>query len=126
MKGLFDTDNGRVGLDRVVALAHCHRGLDVVFLAELTAAGQVYRAVAGDAPSFEIVLNRDGPSDAAYSRRLVAGEIPNVIHDAATDARVSELPATRQARIGSFIGVPVRLSDGTSYGALCGLSHAPD
>jgi EAL domain-containing protein (putative c-di-GMP-specific phosphodiesterase class I) len=39
---------------------------------------------------------------------------------------VSELRVTRQARIGSFIGVPVRLSDGTSYGALCGLSHAPD
>jgi hypothetical protein len=54
MKGLFDMDNGRVGLDRVVALAHCHLGLDVVFLAELTAAGQVYRAVSGDAPSFEI------------------------------------------------------------------------
>src|ERR1700726_2840099 len=116
MKGLFDTDIGRVGLDRVVALAHCHLGLDVVFLSELTAAGQVYRAVAGDAQSFEIVLNDDGPGDATYCRRLVAGEIPNVIHDAATDARVSELPATRQAQVGSFIGVPVRLSDGTSYG----------
>ena len=77
-----------------------------MFLSELTAAGQVYRAVAGDAPSFEIVLNGDGLSDAAYCRRLVAGEIPNVIHDAATDARVSELPATRQAQIGCFIGCP--------------------
>src|ERR1700682_3323175 len=126
MKGLFDPDNGRVGLDRVVALAHCHLELDVVFLAELTAVNHVYRAVAGDAPSFEIVLNDDRPSDAAYCRRLVAGEIPNVTHDAPADERVSELPVTRRARIGSFIGVPVQLSDGTSYGALCGLSHAPD
>jgi GAF domain-containing protein len=126
MKDLFDPDDGRVGLDRVVALAHCHLELDVVFLVELTAARQVYRAVAGDAASFKIVPSDGRPSDAAYCRRLVAGEIPNVIHDAAADGRVSALAVTRRARIGSFIGVPVRLSDGTSYGALCGLSHAPD
>lgn len=126
MKGLLNPDNGAVGLDRVVALAHCHLGLDVVFLAELTVAGEVYRAVAGDHSSFEIALNEGPPSDATYCRALVAGEIPNVIHDAAVDERVSELPVTQQTRIGSFIGVPVQLSDGTSYGALCGLSHAPD
>ena len=66
------------------------------------------------------------PGDATYSRLLVAGQIPNLIHDASADERVTDLPITRHARIGSFIGVPLRLSDGTSYGALCGLSHAPD
>jgi EAL domain-containing protein (putative c-di-GMP-specific phosphodiesterase class I) len=126
MKGLLDPDNGTVGLDRVVALAHCHLALDVVFLAELTVSGEVYRAVAGDHSSFEIVLNDGPPNHATYCRGLVAGEIPNVIHDAATDERVCGLPVTQRTRIGSFIGVPVRLSDGTSYGALCGLSHAPD
>jgi EAL domain-containing protein (putative c-di-GMP-specific phosphodiesterase class I) len=126
MKRLLDPDSGQVGLDRVVELAHCHLGLDAAFLAELTAAGQVYRAVAGDISSFDIALGEGSANDATYCRRLVGKEIPSLIHDATVDERVSELPVTRQARIGSFIGVPLRLSDGTSYGALCGLSHAAD
>jgi EAL domain-containing protein (putative c-di-GMP-specific phosphodiesterase class I) len=126
MKRLLNPESGQVGLDQVVELAHCHLGLDAAFLAELTAAGQVYRAVAGDVSSFEIVLGDGSPNDASYCRRLVGGDIPNLIHDATVDERVSELPVTRQAPIGSFIGVSLRLSDGTSYGALCGLSHIPD
>lgn len=127
MKRLLDLDGGRAPLDRVVELAHCHLGLDAVVLAELAAAGHVRRAVAGDVSSFATVAEGDDPfAEAEYCRRLVAGEIPNLIHDASTDQRVAELYATRQARIGSFIGVAVRLSDGTPYGALCGLSHAAD
>ncbi len=126
MKRLLDPDSGKIGLDQVVELAHCHLGLDAAFLAELTAAGQVYHAVAGDISSFEIALGGGSPDDATYCQLLVGGEIPNLIDDATADERVSELPVTCQAPIGSFIGVPLRLSDGTSYGALCGLSHVPD
>jgi EAL domain-containing protein (putative c-di-GMP-specific phosphodiesterase class I) len=126
MKDLLDLASGRVGLDRVVELTNRHLGMDVVYVAEVTDAAQVYRAAAGDAASFNISVN-DGPcSEATYCRRLVAGEIPNVIRDARADERVADLPMTRLARIGSFIGVPLRLSDGTLYGALCALSHAPD
>jgi EAL domain-containing protein (putative c-di-GMP-specific phosphodiesterase class I) len=116
--------DGRVGVERVVALAHCHLGLDVAFLVELTPDGQVYRAVAGDLSSFEL-LDDGRPGDSAYCRQLVAGEIPSIIPDAAVDERVADLPITRRARIGSFIGVPMRGSDGTPYGVLCGLGHGP-
>jgi EAL domain-containing protein (putative c-di-GMP-specific phosphodiesterase class I) len=123
---LLDSENGRVGLERVVALAHRHLGLDVVYVAELTSAGVVYRAAAGDVSSFEIAVDGGAAGHATYCRRLVAGAIPNVLRDAAADERVTDIPVTRDARIGSFIGVPLRLSDATLYGALCGLSHAPD
>jgi EAL domain-containing protein (putative c-di-GMP-specific phosphodiesterase class I) len=126
MRDLLSLHSERVGLDRVVELTNRHLGLDVVYIAELTETRQIYRAAAGDAASFKIAVN-DGPSSrATYCRRLVAGEIPNVIRDAAADRRVAELPMTRDARIGSFIGVPLRLSDGELYGTLCALSHRPD
>jgi hypothetical protein len=118
MKDLLDLESGRVGLDRVVELTNRHLGMDVVYVAELIEATQVYRAAAGDAASFNISVN-DGPGpEATYCRRLVAGEIPNVICDARADERVADLAMTRDARIGSFIGVPLRLSDGTLYGTL--------
>jgi EAL domain-containing protein (putative c-di-GMP-specific phosphodiesterase class I) len=125
MKQLLGLDKSRVGLDRAVALAHRHLGLDVAYVAELTGGRQVYRAVAGDAASFKINLDDGPPVEATYCHRMVVGEIPNVIRDTA-EASVAQLPITREARIGSYIGVPLRLSDGTLYGTFCCLSHLAD
>jgi EAL domain-containing protein (putative c-di-GMP-specific phosphodiesterase class I) len=118
-------ENGQIGLDRVVELIHRRLGVDVVYIAELTGARQVYRAVAGDAASFDVVLD-DGPgAEATVCSRLLAGEIPGLIRDVAADGRVADLSVTGRARPGSFIGVPLWLSDGSLYGALCGLGRAP-
>jgi len=126
MRDRLSLDSERVGLDRVVELTNRHLGLDVVYITELTDTRQIYRAAAGDAASFNIEVN-DGPtSQATYCRRLAAGDIPNVIPDAVADPRVADLPMTRDARIGSFIGVPLRLSGGELYGTLCALGHRPD
>jgi EAL domain-containing protein (putative c-di-GMP-specific phosphodiesterase class I) len=121
-----ELESGRLGLDRAVQFAHRHLSLDVAYVAELTGGRQVYRAVAGDAASFDIVLD-DGPAlEGTYCQRLVAGEIPNVIRDATAEELVADLPITREAGIGAYVGVPVRLSDGTLYGTLCCLGHLPD
>ncbi len=33
---------------------------------------------------------------------------------------------TGEAGIGSYVGIPLRLSDGSVYGTLCCASHSPD
>jgi EAL domain-containing protein (putative c-di-GMP-specific phosphodiesterase class I) len=126
MKELLGPAKGRVGLDRAVELAHRHLGLDVAFIAELTGGKEVYRAVAGDAATFNIAVDESPSVEDTYSHRLVNGEIPNVIQDTRESAGVAELPITREARIGAYIGVPLRLFDETLYGAFCCLSHTPD
>lgn len=126
MKRLLGFENGRVGLDRVVELAHRHLGLDVAYVAEMTGARQLYRAVAGDAASFKIVLDDGPPAETTYCHRLVRGEIGNVIQDTSEDTTVADLLITREARIGAYIGVPLRLDDQSLYGTFCCLSHAPD
>jgi EAL domain-containing protein (putative c-di-GMP-specific phosphodiesterase class I) len=42
------------------------------------------------------------------------------------DPRTADLPVTREAAIGAYVGVPVRLWDGRLYGTLCCLSHDPE
>jgi len=113
-------------LDRVVEFAHRHLSLDVAYLAELRDGMQLYRAVAGDAASFNIGLSDGLPAVATYDQRMVAGRIPNVICDTSADDRVADLLLTRYARIGAYVGVPIRLSDGTLYGTLSCASHDPD
>jgi EAL domain-containing protein (putative c-di-GMP-specific phosphodiesterase class I) len=56
-----ELESGRLGLDRAVEFAHRHLPFDVAYVAELRGGRQVYRAVAGDAASFNIVLD-DGPA----------------------------------------------------------------
>ncbi len=49
--------------------------------------------------------------------------MPDFACDAAGHERLRGLPAATASRIGAFIGVPLHLSDGTRFGALCGLSR---
>lgn len=60
------------------------------------------------------------------AERVVGRKLPNVVPDAKGDALVADLGITREADIGSYVGVPLRFSDGRLHGTLCCLSHAPD
>jgi signal transduction histidine kinase len=51
------------------------------------------------------------------------GRIPNVVPDVAKVPALAALAFTRRARVGAYVGVPLRLSDGQLYGALCCISH---
>lgn len=118
-------ERARKGFTRAVELAHRHLRLDVAYIVELTDAGAVYRAVAGDSSAFHIALDCDAPVHTAFCRQLIAGRIPNVVSNASADGRTAELPLAHHARVEAFVGVPLRLSDGTPFGALCGLAHTP-
>lgn len=121
-----ETDGGYAGLRRAVEFAYLQLRLDVAYVAELRDGKLLYRVVAGDGASFDIAPDRARAASETYCQRLVAGEIPTVICDASADERVADLRITRDARIGVYIGVPLRLSDGALYGTLCCLGHQPD
>jgi EAL domain-containing protein (putative c-di-GMP-specific phosphodiesterase class I) len=88
-------DGARMGLSHVVELTRRHLDLDVAFIVELAEESrQVYRAVAGDAAAFGIVVGEDA------------------------------LATARAARVETCVEVPMLLSDGGRYGTLCGLSRA--
>jgi len=108
-----------------VELTQRYMQVDAVFVLEQTPDGHVYRAVAGDGPSFNISLGLSWNGPCRYVERLEAGEIPSVICDVPSDSRASDLPVIG-ALVGSVVGVPLRLSDGSLYGALCSLSHQPN
>ena len=59
-------------------------------------------------------------------RRVITGRLPNIVPDARKDYRVSDLSVTSTSDIGSYVGLPIQLSDGRIYGTLCCLSHSPE
>lgn len=64
--------------------------------------------------------------DQTYCRRVVEGRLPSLVRDAHREERVRDLPVTREAGIGAYVGVPIRLPDGGLYGMLCCLSSKPE
>jgi signal transduction histidine kinase len=80
----------------------------------------------GEADSFGWEEGESVALDDTFCRLLLEERLPNAIPDAKADGRVRFLQITGKADIGSYVGAPIRFSDGTLYGTLCVLSHSPE
>lgn len=113
------TDKGGNKIDRVLKLVRSHLQMDVSYVSEFIDGKQLYRALDGDAGSFRLTVGEGPELSRTYCQRMVDGQIPNVLPDSQADPRVLGLTT----RIGAYIGVPLRLSDGTMYGTFCCMSQ---
>ena len=110
-------------IQRMVELTHRHLGMDVAYVSEFVGDWQFFRGVAGDPWSFGVDPGPGLPLGVTYCSRMVDGTVPRLIPDTRAEPLVAGLPATEKARIGAYIGVPLRLSDGTVFGSFCCASH---
>jgi len=113
-------------IEWVLEAAREELGMEVAFVSEFTEQRMVFRKLAGEAESFGWKEDESVPVDDTFCRLLLEGHIPNVIPNAKADGRVNFLNVTGKADIGSYVGAPVRFSDGTLYGTFCVLSHSPE
>ena len=113
-------------IERVLEAAREELGMEVAFLSEFVEQRMVFRKLVGEAESFGWKEGQSIALDDTYCRLLLEGHLPNVIPDAEADGRVKFLKVTGKADIGSYVGVPIRFSDGTLYGTFCVLSHSPE
>jgi signal transduction histidine kinase len=113
-------------VEQVLEAAREELGMDVAFVSEFANRRMVFRKLVGEAGSFGWEEGQSVALDDTFCRRLLEGSLPNVIPDAKADGRVRVLQITGRAGIGSYVGAPIRFSDGTLYGTFCVLSHSPD
>lgn len=111
-------------IQRVVELAHRHLGMDVTYVSQFAGDRQFFPGVAGDPASFGVDPGPGLPLGITYCDQMVQGRIPGLIPDTRREASVSGLPVTVRAGIGAYVGVPLRMSDGTVFGSFCCASHA--
>jgi response regulator RpfG family c-di-GMP phosphodiesterase len=113
-------------IDRVLSTAREQLGMEVAFVSEYVEGQIVFRSLEGDAKSFEFEEGVGTPLETSFCRRVIEGRIPSVVPDVGEDEEVRDLGVTRVANIGSYVGVPLELSDGRVYGTLCCMSHSPE
>lgn len=98
-------------------------GMDAAYVADTRHGLLTFRWVSGDGESFGARAGEAVPLDGTYCQRVLAGDLDGIVRDARRDPRVASMPATQEADIGAYLGIPLTLPDGTSYGTLCGLRH---
>jgi EAL domain-containing protein (putative c-di-GMP-specific phosphodiesterase class I) len=118
-------DGSTDSVERILGLARAALDMDLALVG--TFDGEyVIDAVEGDHEWFDVEVGKRTPVGETYCHRMTRGELPHLIHDAFADPRTADLPITREAGIGAYIGVPIRLWDGTLYGTLCCLSRSAE
>ncbi len=108
---------------RILSIARANLPMDVAFVTRLEGDRQTFAYLDGDCESFGWQQGTEIPAKDGYCHHVLAGDLPGVVSDAARHPVAAALPATAQAGIGAYIGVPLVLPNGRVYGALCCTSH---
>lgn len=112
-------------IEKYLALARSAVGMDLAWLSEHTGPDQVLRELDGEARAFNVQKDDALPLEGSFCIRVLSDRLPPVIPDTAENPVTAALAVTEQLGIGSYVGSPVRLPDGSLYGMLCCISRGP-
>jgi len=118
-------DGSNEAIDRILSLARGALDMDVALVGAFDG-DYVIRALDGEQEWFDLQVGKRIPVEETYCRGMVQGDLPQLVQDAAFDERTADLPLTREAGIGAYVGAPIRLWDGTLYGTLCCFSRSAE
>ena len=112
-------------IDHALEIARQILGMDFGYVTEFVGDEQILRGVSGDSASFDMTQGDGYPLDGTYCQRMVVGSIPKIVPNTAENEELRDLAVTKLSVIGSYVGVPIYLSDGSMYGTFCTISHQP-
>ncbi|MFL9842288.1 EAL domain-containing protein [Sphingomonas sp. ST-64] len=106
-------------IGRALQAVRVHLGLQVAYVSEFVGDDSVFRVV--DAPGLEHLAKAGNVHslDDVYCRHILAGRLPELIPDTAAEPIAMAMPITAAVPIGAHVSVPIRLSDGRTYGMFC-------
>lgn len=117
---------GRLLIDNLLDAAREHLSMDVAFAASFEGDEQVFRHVTGTAAGCHLVAGMRAPLGWMYCRAMVDGNLPEAIPDTAANPVTGRMRVTREAAIGSYVGVPVALGDGRVWGTIACIHTSAD
>jgi GAF domain-containing protein len=110
-------------IERALVAAHERLDMEVAYVTTVSAASQRVTELAGAPGPLGVTTGTEAPIEQTYCARMLRGELPNVVPDTRQEPAARDLAAT--ARVGSYVGVPITLADGSVHGTLCCASSKP-
>lgn len=113
-------------IERALRSLRHHLKMDLAFISEFSEETRLFRSVdtALDPPPLkagDVLSLSEG-----YCLKVVQGQLPQLIPDTSTCPAAMAIPATTGMPIGSHLSVPLKLTNGDTYGTLCCFSLKAD
>ncbi|WP_421847727.1 sensor domain-containing phosphodiesterase [Marinomonas sp.] len=107
-------------LDNLVQTIRQYLGMDVAFLSRFHHdQREMLHLDKNDRCGTILKKGHTDHSNATYCRMIADEKLPNIIPDTSKNSITKNLAMTKMLDIGSYIGVPIYLSDNKIYGTLC-------
>jgi EAL domain-containing protein (putative c-di-GMP-specific phosphodiesterase class I) len=100
----------------IVSAAREHLGMDVAFIGEFHEGVRINRFIECGGLAPPMADESETLLEETYCRRIVAGEMPELMPDVSAVPAAQALAVTQKLGIGAYIGVPIYEADGALYG----------
>lgn len=108
-------------VEQALVAAREHLGMDASYVTTIDSRIQTIHALVSDPDTVNRYQGTVFPVEQTYCMRMLGGQIPNAVPDTRDEPAISRLPVTSEFH--AYIGVPVKLSDGSVHGTLCCVSR---
>jgi GAF domain-containing protein len=117
----------RGAVERVLAVARRELRMDAALLSEIRDGREVILWATANGRIPAAVPGASAPLRETICQLLLDGRVDGIVHDAAADPRVRDLPVVRATGLGAYIGVPLTGAAARRYVLCCLASEArPD
>ena len=113
------TDDPDGVIARALQTARELTGMDLAFVGHFEDGREIVSHADGDEGRFGMTRGAGIGLEATYCQRMVDGRLPSLVPDTAADAEAAAVPATAEAGVGAYLGVPLRTADAHLYMLCC-------
>lgn len=115
-----------IKLNKLLSVIRKHLGMSVAFISEFIDGERVFRFVDAENENSPIKAGDSDPLKETYCKKIVDNKLTNIICDTSKNDITRKLDVTDKLSIGSYIGVPIFLSNGEVYGTFCCYKNSSD
>lgn len=106
-------------LKELLLIIRKHLNMEIAFIAEFVDDRRVFRFVNAISDHPPVKVGNSDPLEMTYCKKIADSELPNIICDTGANDITRALSVTEKLSIGSYMGVPLILSNGDIFGTLC-------
>ena len=121
-----NSDSVNNKLNKILSIVRKYLDMEIAFIAKFIDKERVFKIVDAKSEMLPINVGDSDPIEETYCAKIVDNVLPNIIHNTKENDITSKLPITDKLSIGSYIGVPIKLSTGEIYGTICFYKQSPD
>jgi len=114
-------NNGSVDekLLRLLSLVRKHLKMDVAFISEFIQTDRVFKVVDNHTDNHCVSVRNSDPICETYCKKISDNDLEPIIPNTHKHPITKAMPVTKKLNIGAYIGVPIVLASGKTYGTFC-------